>query len=140
MAFLNSPGNELFKIALKFFLLKIKGMKMDSKKRQKIRIIMRQSQWCCVTELKVPSSGTSSNFDGTGTELVPFPKRWNLLERNQIPKAKVPVPLNLKKCMKCPSSHHIHVQFFLISYHPALSFLFLRSIIKEKILVTHFFF
>ena len=27
-------------------------------------------QWCCVTELKLPSSGTSSNFDGTGTELV----------------------------------------------------------------------
>ena len=40
MAFLNSPGNELFKIALR---LKIKGMKMDSKKRQQIRIIMRQS-------------------------------------------------------------------------------------------------
>ena len=40
MAYLNSPGNELFKIALR---LKIKGMKMDSKKRQQIRIIMRQS-------------------------------------------------------------------------------------------------
>ena len=36
-------------------------------------------QWCCVTELKVPSSGTSSNFDGTGTELVPFQIWWNLL-------------------------------------------------------------
>ena len=36
------------------------------------------SQWCCVTELRVPSSGTSSNFDGTGTELVPIPKWWNL--------------------------------------------------------------
>ena len=35
-------------------------------------------QWCCVTYLKVPSSGTSSNFDGTGTELVPFQKWWNL--------------------------------------------------------------
>ena len=34
-------------------------------------------QWCCVTELKVPSSGTSSNFDGT--ELVPFTKYWILL-------------------------------------------------------------
>ena len=32
------------------------------------------AQWCCVTELKVPSFGTSSNFDGTGTELVPFQK------------------------------------------------------------------
>ena len=31
-------------------------------------------QWCCVTELKVPSSETSSNFDGTGTELVSFQK------------------------------------------------------------------
>ena len=32
----------------------------------------------CVTELKVPSSGTSSNFDGTGTELVSFQKWWTL--------------------------------------------------------------
>ena len=36
-------------------------------------------QWCCVTELEVPSSRTSSNFNGTGTELVPFQKWWNLL-------------------------------------------------------------
>ena len=42
------------------------------------RISRGWTQCCCVTELKVPSSRTSSNFDGTGTELVPFQKWWNL--------------------------------------------------------------
>ena len=37
-----------------------------------------ENQSCCVTELKVPTSGTSSKFNGTGTELVPFQKLWNL--------------------------------------------------------------
>ena len=34
-------------------------------------------QWCRVTELKVPSSGTSYNSGGTGTEQVTFLKHWN---------------------------------------------------------------
>ena len=37
-------------------------------------------QWCCVTELEVPSSGTSSNIDGTGTKLDHFQRGgtyWN---------------------------------------------------------------
>ena len=30
------------------------------------------------------TNGTSSDFAGTGTEVVPFPKRWNLLENIDI--------------------------------------------------------
>ena len=50
----------------------------NMKLRQLCQVSGPSRQWCCVTELKVPSSGTSSNFDGTGTELVPFQKWWNL--------------------------------------------------------------
>ena len=47
-------------------------------------------QWCCVTELEVPSSGTSSNFDGTVTELVPIEGEHTGTE------LEVPVPLYLQ--------------------------------------------
>ena len=55
-----------------------KEIEKSEAKHRKAQEDYKVIQWCCVTELKVPSSGTSSNFDGTGTELVSFQKWWNL--------------------------------------------------------------
>ena len=48
--------------------------------------LVHSDQWCRV--LKVLSSGTISNFDGTWTELDPCPKWWKLTEQNYTQKCK----------------------------------------------------
>ena len=84
--------------------------------RPKFQLIITVWQWCCVTELEVPTSGTSSNFDGPRTELVQLPKRWNLLERNWTQKSNVPVPLYLQKlhALNLITSMRILLNFFTI--------------------------